>query len=147
MSLVGRAAYLLRSPRDANDAFNAAERAKPGDVRTLLWRAELFLDKYDPGHAEEVVLEVLAQAPHHPEANLWLAHVKLAQALDFDEAERLVQKALSVNPRLSAAYFVLGGISLRDMEIETADRRISAGLAENPGNLQLLSLRATARSS
>jgi Flp pilus assembly protein TadD len=145
LALVGRAAYLLRSPRDANDAFNAAERAAPGDVRTLLWRAELFLDKYDPGHAEEVLLELLAQAPEHPEANVWLAHVRLAQALDFDEAERLARAALAVNPRLTAAYFVLAGISLRDMELEAADQRIAQGLAHNPRDLPLLSLRATSR--
>ena len=47
---VGRAAYLLRSPKDANQA--SSRRASARDkkrVETLLWRAELFLDKYDPG--------------------------------------------------------------------------------------------------
>ncbi|HEY1535704.1 MAG TPA: hypothetical protein VGF76_16900, partial [Polyangiaceae bacterium] len=62
LSLVGRAAQLLRSPRDANDAYDAAERALPGDTQTLLFRADLFLEKYDPGHAEEVLNEVLAKA-------------------------------------------------------------------------------------
>ena len=37
MALVGRAAQLLRSPKDANDAYDAAERALPGDTR--LWAA------------------------------------------------------------------------------------------------------------
>ncbi len=106
LSYVGRAAHLLRSPQDANDAFNESERAKKGDIPTLLWRAELFLEKYDPGHAEEVTREVLAQAPNHPEALVWMAHVKLAQALDFDAAESLSRKALKVNPKLGHAYFV-----------------------------------------
>src|SRR5450432_2494531 len=39
LALVGRAAQLLRSPRDANNAFNAAERVLAGDTRTLRFRA------------------------------------------------------------------------------------------------------------
>lgn len=145
LAMVGRAAHLLRSPQDANDAFNEAERAKTGDVQTLLWRAELFLEKYDPGHAEEVVKEVLAQAPNHPEALVWMAHVKLAQALDFDEATRLVNEALKVNPKLGNAYFVLAGINLRDMELAEADKHLDEGLKYNPRDLDLLSLKAGTR--
>ncbi|MEI9952137.1 MAG: hypothetical protein WDO74_24915 [Pseudomonadota bacterium] len=44
MALVGRAAQLLRSPKDANQAYDAAERALPGDTQTLLFRADLFLE-------------------------------------------------------------------------------------------------------
>ncbi|HEY8943369.1 MAG TPA: tetratricopeptide repeat protein, partial [Polyangiaceae bacterium] len=145
LALAARAAWLLRSPRDANTLFNAAERASSSDPRLLLWRAELFLDKYDPGHAEEVLAELLRKAPNHPEALTWLAHVRLDQALDFDEAERLARLALKQNPKLGAAYFVLAGIALRDMELERADRLIDDGLAANPRDLPLLSLRATVR--
>ncbi len=145
LAMVGRAAHLLRAPRDANDAFNEAERAAPADPQTLLWRAELFLDKYDPGHAEEVTKEVLAKAPRHPEALVWLAHVKLSQSLDFDAAERLARKALAVNPKLAPAHFVLAGIALRDMEIEEADRRADAGLGHAPRDLDLLSMKAAIR--
>lgn len=145
LAMVGRAAHLLRSPHDANDAFNEAERALKGDVDTLLWRAELFLEKYDPGHAEEVTREVLEQAPNHPDALVWMAHVRLAQALDFDEAERLARKALSINPKHTQAYFVLAGIALRDMELALAEQHIQAGLKSNPRDLDLLSMRATQR--
>lgn len=145
LALVGRAAHLLRSPRDANDAFNQAERANKGDIQTLLWRAELFMEKYDPGHAEEVTKEVLAQAPNHPEALVWLAHVKLAQALDFDEATRLANLALKVNPKLGNAHFVLAGINLRDMELAEADDHLDVGLKYNPRDLDLLSMKAATR--
>lgn len=145
LALVGRAAHLLRAPRDANDAFNQAERAQKGHVPTLLWRAELFLEKYDPGHAEEVVNEVLAKAPNHPDALVWLAHVKLAQALDFDAATRLADQALGVNPKHAGAYFVKAGIELRDMELAAADKQADAGLAAVPGDLDLLSMKAAIR--
>jgi len=145
MALVGRAAQLLRSPKDANEAYDMAERALPGDTQTLLFRASLFLEKYDPGHAEEVLNEILAKAPAEPEALLMLARVKLAQALDFDEAERLARAALSVNPKAGAAYAILVGISLRDGELERAAQQLREGSEADPGNLELLSLRVAQR--
>ena len=91
----------------------------------------LFLEKYDPGHAEEVLNEILDKAPAEPEALLLLARVKLAQALDFDEAERLARLALGVNPKAGAAYAILVGISLRDGDLEraaqAAERRLERG--------------------
>jgi tetratricopeptide (TPR) repeat protein len=142
LALVGRAAHLLRSPHDANDAFNAAERAAPGNAQILLWRAELFLDKHDPGHAEEVIGELLARAPHHPEALVWMAHVKLEQALDFDAARELVERALAVDSGLPHAYFVLAGLALRDLEFKRALELVDSGLRRDPGHLDLLSMRA-----
>lgn len=142
LAMVGRAAHLLRSPHDANDAFNAAERAAPGDPQTLLWRAELFLEKHDPGHAEEVVSELLARAPDHPGALVWMAHVKLEQALDFDAARQLAERALNINPTLPHAYFVLAGLEIRDFELDAARALIDRGLETNPEHLDLISLRA-----
>ena len=77
LAQVGRAAHLLRSPKDANQAFNESERANKHSLETLLWRAELFLDKYDPGHAGEVVKEALKLAPRDPLAHVAMARVKL----------------------------------------------------------------------
>ena len=145
MGWVGRAAQLLRSPKDANDSYDAAERALPGDSQILLFRAELFLEKYDPGHAEEVLNEVLAKAPAQPDALVLLASVKLAQALDFDEAERLARSALSVNPKLGRAFAILVGISLRDNDLTQAAHWMDEGLRAEPGNLELLSLRVAER--
>jgi cytochrome c-type biogenesis protein CcmH/NrfG len=145
LARVGRAAHLLRSPKDANDAFDQAERAEANNVQTLLYRAQLYLEKYDPGHAEEVLTEALQVAPRHPEANMLLAEVRLAQALDFDEAERLARLALTQNPKLAHAYFVLAGIAVRDQDLPAADRFVSEGLRGNPRDLQLLAMRATVR--
>lgn len=142
LALVGRAAHLLRSPHDANEAFNAAERAAPSNVPILLWRAELFLDKHDPGHAEEVVSEALTHAPQHPRALVWMAHVKLEQSLDFDAAKKLCERALAINPRLPHAYFVLAGLALRDLEFDAALGLVARGLAVDPENLELLGMRA-----
>lgn len=145
LAAVGRAAFLLRSPKDANTAFKESERAERRRVETLLWEAELFLDKYDPGHAEEVTKEALAIAPKRADALVMMARVKLDQTLDFDAAEALVAEALAVNPRHAGAFAVRAGLALRDMDIQGTDKAIADGLAVNPDDLELLSLKAAAR--
>lgn len=143
LAIVGRAAHFLRSPEDANDAFNQAELTASADVETLLWRAELFLEKYDVAHAEEVTREILAKAPHHPDALVMMAEVQLEQALDFEQARGLAEDALAVNPRHTGAHVVLAGLSLRDMKLEEAKAHVDSGLAINPQDLQLLSMLGT----
>lgn len=145
LSHVGRAAFLLRSPKDANKAFKESERVDKKRVETFLWAAELFLDKYDPGHAEEEVKDAAKIAPNHPDVLVMLARVKLDQTLDFEEAEKLIKKALDVNPKHTGALAVKAGLALRDMEIAGAEKAIAQGLAINPNDLELLSLKAAAR--
>lgn len=146
LSLVGRAAHLLRRPKSANEAFNLAERVGGRKrVETLLWRAELFLDKYDPGHAAQVVKEALVLAPNDPRARVAMAHVKLEQAMDFAAAEQEVRKALGVDPKLADAFFVRAGLALRTMDLAAAAAAADEGLKHNPRDLDLLSIRAAER--
>ena len=142
---VGRAAFLLRSSKDANTAFKESERADKKRVETLLWAAELFLDKYDAGHAEEELKEALAVAPKRADIFVALARVKLDQSLDFEEGEKLVKQALAINPKHTGALAVRAGIALRDMDITGAEKAIAEGLAINPNDLELLSLKAASR--
>jgi predicted Zn-dependent protease len=150
LAMVGRAMHLLRHAKDANRAYNESERAEKGGaptdrVQTLLWRADLYFDTYDPGHAEEALLEALKLAPRRADASLLLARVKLDEALDFDAAEKLVKDALAVNPRLTGAQAVRAGIALRDGDLPAAAAAIDAGLAIDPNDLELLSMRAAQR--
>ncbi len=151
LAMVGRAMHLLRHAKDANRAYNESERAERGAsgetrrVETLLWRADLFFDTYDPGHAEESLLEALKIAPHRADANVLLARVKLEESFDFEAAGRLAGEALAVNPQHTGAYAVRAGIALRDMDLAAANGAIDAGLAIDPNDLQLLSMRAAAR--
>jgi tetratricopeptide (TPR) repeat protein len=146
LTMVGRAAHLLRSPRDANDAFNAAEKAGGKKiVETLLDRAELFLDKYNPGDAGNVVKEALKLAPRDPRAHLAMAKVKLENSMDFEAAESEVRQALDVNPNLAAAYFVRAGLALRDLDIAAADQAADKGLSLDPSDLELHAMKAAIR--
>ncbi len=151
LAMVGRAMHLLRHAKDANRAYNESERAARGgakaspSVETLLWRADLYFDTYDPGHAEEVLTEALKAAPHRADANLLLARVKLDESLDFDAAEKLVADAAAVNPRMPGAFAVRAGIALRDGDLDRAASQIAEGLAIDPNDLELLSMKAAGR--
>jgi cellulose synthase operon protein C len=143
--LVGRAARLLRKPKNANQALMEAERAAPKSVELLLERSSLFLEKYDPGHAEELARDALKVAPNHPEAKLLIARIKLEQSMRFKDAGELVQQALAVNPRLGAGYAILAGMAIRDGDLKLAEKHVSDGLAQKSHDLELLSLRAAIR--
>jgi len=145
LALAARAAYLLRSAKDANTLFNKSERADKKRLETLRWRAELFLDKYDPGHAEEVLREALEIAPDDPEVKVMLARTKLDQTLDFGAAEKLIAEVLAKHPKSTGAYAVRAGLALRDMDLDGAERAVTAGLQVNPNDTELLALRAAAR--
>ena len=153
---VGRAAQLLRSPKDANRAYTESEDAAKGGrhgepaprellvngAELLLWRGELFLDKYDPGHAEEVAKDALARAPNLPEAHVAMARVKLDQSLDFDEAEKELAAALAVNPSSSSAYAIRAGIALRDGEFEKSKAATQKALSLDRYDLEAESVAA-----
>jgi cellulose synthase operon protein C len=143
LARIGRAAHLLRSPEDANEAFNQAESAGTAPNQLLLWRAELYLDHHDPGHADEVVSELLARSPNDPEALVMMARVVVDQALDFDTAKGLANSALKVNPQSARARAILASVALHDMQLKEAEVELSRGLATNPRDLLLLSLRGT----
>lgn len=143
MSLVARSAHLLRVYGEANDAFNMAEQAGAKKlVESMLWRTELFLDKFNPGHAAETARDALQLAPNDPRAHVAMAQVRLAQTMNFAAAEEHIDKALKIDPNLAEAYFVRTGLALRTMELDQAMEAVEAGLKHDPTNLELLSIKA-----
>jgi tetratricopeptide (TPR) repeat protein len=145
MALVGRAAYLLRSYKDANKLFGDSERGTPNDVRRRLWQAEMYLEKYNIGQAEKFTKEALKLAPSDPAALIMLARVKLEQTLDFEAAEKIVTDTLAINPRYAPAFAIRAGIELRDADLDDAEKAIAEGLKNDPDDLELWSLKAAAR--
>jgi len=146
LSLVGRAAQLLRAAQDANQAYEEAEKAgAKNDIETLLWEVELFLDKYDPGHAGEFAKSALKAGPKDPRAHVAMAHVKLDNNMDFEAAESEIKQALEINPNLTGAYVIRAGLALRTMDIAGADAAIKRGLEVDPTDLPLLSMKAATR--
>ncbi|MBS2018401.1 MAG: tetratricopeptide repeat protein [Deltaproteobacteria bacterium] len=145
LAYAARATFLLGAVKDSNTLFKKAEDVDKSRVEPFLWAAELFLDKYDAGHAEEELKDAFKIAPKHPDALIAHARVKLDQSLEFEEAEKIVKQVLAINPKHTGALGVRAGIALRDMDIAGAEKAIAEGLAVNPNDLELLSLKAAAR--
>ncbi|MFO0552132.1 MAG: tetratricopeptide repeat protein [Polyangiaceae bacterium] len=146
LGYVGRAAHLLRKFKSANRAYNEAEQAGgKASVEILLWRADLFLEKYNPGDAGAVVLDAEKQAPGDPRVRVAKARVLLENAMDFAGAESEIRRALAVNPNMPEAFFVKAGLALRDLDTVAADAAADQGLAVNPSDLELLSMKAAIR--
>ena len=146
LTFVGRAEHLLRNAKQANHAYNLAEQAGGRKLtETLLARADLFLERYQPGQAAEVIREALKLAPRSPEAHVAMARAKLENAMDFAGAEHEIALALEVNPHLASAYAVRAGLALRTMDIVAADAATDDGLRTNADDLELLAMKAAAR--
>lgn len=145
LTLIGRAAHLLRSPQDANEAYNQAEELGVASAELLLARAQLFAEKYDVAHATAVLSELLLASPQQPDGLALLARVLLEEHLAFDRARELARKALAVDPAHAGARYVLASIALRELDFSEVARQLKTGLARNPRQLDLLSLQAAAR--
>jgi tetratricopeptide (TPR) repeat protein len=155
LAMVGRAMQLLRHPKEANRAYDESEKAEiaasggklkgSARVETLLWRADQFLDKYDTRDAGAVLEEATKLAPHRADTMVMMARAELQDSYDFEAAEKLAHDALEINPRCAGAFAVQASLALYDMNIEAADAAIGSGLAVDPGDLELLSLRAASR--
>ncbi len=145
LSYVAMAAWGLGSARDANDAYQEANRFDDDRVETQIEWAKLFLAKYDAGHAEENLNVALRVNPNHPEALALMARVKIDQSFNFSEAEELCERALAINPNLVMAHVSLAGMALRDLDIAGADARLNRALQIDPNDLEALSVRAAVR--
>ena len=137
------AARRTRTPRSTR-----ASGARQARSRRSLWRAELFLDKYDPGHAER-----------GPRARRSRSR-RTTRALLVDDGAREARgrrststpprssskEALAVNPKLTAAF----AVRARARAARHGPRRGRRGpqrraSRSNPNDLELLSLRAATR--
>jgi tetratricopeptide (TPR) repeat protein len=145
LAMVGRAAHLLRSYKDANEAFQQSLGADRKNLRLLLWHAELLLEKYNIGGAEASIRDAAKLAPKNPDVLVAMARIKLEQSYDFDSADKLVAEALKINPKHSGAHAVQSGLALRDLDIAASEKAIADGLATDPDELELLTMRAATR--
>lgn len=142
LSYVGRAARLLGSFQDANDAFREGTRAEAARVETQLEWAKVFLQKYDTGHAEECVRDALQAEPKNPDAHALMARIRVEQSLNFVEAEKEIDQALAANPVCVDALLVRANIALHDANFDRASSVLNQALTSNPNDLRALTLKA-----
>ena len=128
--------------QDANDMFTAATKLDPSRVETQTEWARLFLEKYDPGHAEECLRDALKANPNHAEAHYLMAKVRMEQGFNFVKASEELEAALATNPNLVEAYAFDATMDVRDRLWEDAHDLLDKALAIDPTNPYALSVRA-----
>ena len=149
LTMAALAAWGLGSTRSANDGFvqasQAFERAGRKDgafvAMQLAW-AQVFLRKYDAGHAEESVRDALAINPNHPVGHALMARIRIAQSFDFAAAAEHTERALQTNPRLVLAHVTNAGMALQDNDITGALEHIQRALSVDAKDLEALSVKA-----
>ncbi len=133
----GRAAAALEQFRDANNAYRTAHDVDPQDVDVLYAWAELFRMKFNDADARRTYEDALALNPRHAPS---LAGLALATP-SFERKEELAQRALEINPRLTAALDLLASLRILDGlydEAESLARRALAVNAVSTGSLAQL---------
>lgn len=142
LTSVASAVVALEYYRDGNETFHAAKKLDPGRVETQTEWATLFLEKYDPGHAEECLRDALKTNPNHAEAHLLMAKVRMHQGFNFVAATEEIEKALKTNPNLAEAHAFASTLDVRDRLWEKAHKRLDRALAIDPSHPYALGVRA-----
>lgn len=150
---LGIAARYLGSYQDANDTFRdgvARARALKDSVELIRlnieW-AQLFLEKYAAGYAEQSLDEALAQLrpenplPEEADARALLARVKIEQG-EVPGATRELERALAQNGSHAAALRTRAQIQIDDEDYAAASTTLQAVLARNPADLEARGLLA-----
>lgn len=142
LASVAAAVVALEYYTDGNETFAAASKLDPGRAETQTEWARLFLEKYDPGHAEECLRDALKTNPHHAEAHLLMAKVRMHQGFDFVRATEELGAALKTNPNLAEAHAFGATLDVRDRLWEKAHKRLDRALAIDPTHPYALGVRA-----
>ncbi|HEX7481202.1 MAG TPA: hypothetical protein VF331_25600 [Polyangiales bacterium] len=74
-----------------------------------------------------------------------MARLQPQQTMDFAEADAMLDRALAVNPQLTAAHVTRAGMALRNLDLTAADAALDRALAVDSSDLEALSVRAAVR--
>src|SRR5579872_6521163 len=128
--MTGRIAYLEKHPKDAADALERADNAKPlsEDDRTTLALADQFSGRPKQAHAE--LLKLIKGFPRNAQYVYLLGRFdSLNQHLE--EAVADFRKAIELDPNLLRAYQELGRTQENLGLIEDARKTYEMGVARN----------------
>ncbi len=109
-------------------------RANPNDVETQLALADLYTDAGRDVEAERTLRQILAVAPGSAEVLNYLGYLLADHGRGLDEAVRLVQRALEVDPGNPAYLDSLGWAHFRRGEFQEAERYLTPAAEQLPRN-------------
>ena len=129
--------------RDASDTYADAVKADPKYVEAYMQRAEISLEKYEAGHAEQHYMAVLKINPRHAGALIGMARVKLTQSNDVKGATKYLDRAQKVDPRSIDAKVIRAEMLLNADGNHAAEAMLTKALVRNPRHLGALSMLGT----
>ncbi len=131
----------LRDYQNANNAFQAATKARPKDVNLKVRWGRMFLEYSQPGDAADLFKEALDLDENNANALYGMALVA-TEAFGGDAAQ-LAEKALKANPKMVEARELLARIALEDNHPEKAVEEAKKALDMSSEALDALSILAT----
>jgi cellulose synthase operon protein C len=126
--------------RDASDTFQDAVKADPKHVEAYVQWAEISLEKYEAGYAEQHYAKALAQNPNLVQALVGLAEVKIEQSNDVEGAAKLLDRAEKVSPGNLDAKALRAQMLIDAEENTRAEEILKKSLQQNGNHLRSISL-------
>ena len=130
----------IRDYQGANNAFQAAVKARPKDANLKVRWGRMFVEYSQPGDAADLFKEALAIDENNAKALYGMALVA-SDAFEGDAAQ-FAEKALKADPNLLEARELLARIALEDNHpekaVEEAKKALdNSGEALDPGDRRL----------
>jgi tetratricopeptide (TPR) repeat protein len=132
--LRARAMFASGDKAGAVTMFEPTARANPKDVDTQLALADLYSDAGRDVEAERTLRSVLAVAPGSAEVLNYLGYLLADRGRALDEAVRLVQRALEVDPGNPSYLDSLGWAHFRRGDLKEAERYLTPAAEKLPRN-------------
>jgi tetratricopeptide (TPR) repeat protein len=131
--------------QDAHDMLREAVKADPKHVEAYLELAEISLEKYEVGHAEQHNIKVLKINPHLARALTGQAEVLLAQSNDVKGAQKLLDRADKSCPGCAPSLIIRAQILVDAEESAKGEALLQRVLKQRPNDLEALTMLATSR--
>jgi predicted Zn-dependent protease len=131
--------------RDASSTLAEATKADAKHVEAWIQWAEMSLEKYEAGYAEQHYKKALAVNPHHAQALTGLAEVLLAQSNDVKGALKLLDKADKSCPGCAPSLIIRGQIFVDAEEYAKGEALLQRVLKPRPDDLEALTMLAASR--
>ncbi|NOT25145.1 MAG: tetratricopeptide repeat protein [Acidobacteria bacterium] len=132
--LRARAMFASGDKAGAVSMLEPTARANPNDVDTQLALADLYSDAGRDVEAERTLRQVLTVAPGSAEVLNYLGYLLADRGRGLDEAVRLVQRALEVDPGNPSYLDSLGWAHFRRGDLQEAERYLTPAAEQLPRN-------------
>lgn len=131
--------------RDAHDTLRDALKVDAKYVEAWLELAEISLEKYEAGHAEQHYAKVLAINPNNVRALIGMARVKQVQSNRLLPLMKLMRKVQQIDPLNAEAAAIVASTMIDNDDYARADKMLKEVLVRHPRHLESLSVYAASR--